>query len=244
MNHTFIPFKKEDITQERFYRVPKAFVEDDYFKIELDSNMKLMYSLLRDRYELSIQNKWFDKSDSVYCIYSRENLSSDLNVSKNTISKCIKKLTDLNLMKEVRNGQGKPNHMYISKVEPSHGGRSEKIGIQEDEKLTPNDTDISETEKIKRHTITNNGDYVFLYYAYKYQNLMRKEHPTVTGEQLRRMNDLVDDYRAKYAVNNEEWEGAIDEHLKTLSDKNNGNILSFLSGDTDNSPLLRYLNVK
>lgn len=244
MNNSFIPFKKEDITQERFYRVPKSFVEDNYFKSEMDSNMKMMYALLRDRYELSIKNNWVDNNGIVYCMYSREYLADDLNVSKNTVSKCIKKLTNLNLMKEVRNGQGKPNHMYISKVDSSHGNRSAKIGIQESQKLTPSDTDEIETEKIKRYTITSNGDYVFFYYNNKYKNHFGKEHPTITLEQLNRIHAVSHEYEIEYDITNEDWEHAIDWHFDNLPEGNNGNVLWMFSGDYEISPLIRMLEVK
>src|SRR5699024_5054573 len=184
MNNTFIPFKKEDITQERFYRVPKAFVEDESFKTNMDSNMKLMYSLLRDRYELSIKNNWIDQEGNVYCLYSRDNLADDINISVNTIRKCINKLTELNLMKEVRKGQGKPNFMYISKVESTYSLRSSKIEHQDNNNLNPSDTELSETEKTKRYTITSNGVGLLNYYNFKYIQTLGKEHPTVTEEQL------------------------------------------------------------
>src|SRR5699024_5693977 len=191
MNNTFIPFKKEDITQERFYRVPKAFVENESFKTNMDSNMKLMYSLLRDRYELSIKNDWVDQHGNVYCLYSRENLADDINVSVNTIRKCINKLTELNLMREVRKGQGKANFMYISKVNSMSSLRSSKIAHQEGNNLNPNDTDISETEKNKRYTITSNGDYLLIYYNHSYKNKFGKDHPTVTKDQLISINNKL-----------------------------------------------------
>src|SRR5690625_3604593 len=113
----FTYYKKEDIELERFYRVPKAFVENERYRGGLDSNMKFLYAILRDRYELSIKNNWVDDQGNVYCLYSRENLAEDMNISTRTVSRCIKKLVDMNLMKEVQKGQGKPNFMYISKVE-------------------------------------------------------------------------------------------------------------------------------
>lgn len=240
MNDLFIPYKREDVEQERFYRVPKEFVEDDLFRTNLDNNMKMMYAALRDRYELSIQNKWLDNEGTVYCIYSRENLIHDLNISKNTVSKCIKKLTDLNLMKEIRFGQGKPNHMYISKVKSSHINRSAKNGSLDSQKLRSNDTEVSETEKIKRYIITSNDDYVFSYYSSKYKERKHKDHPTITEEQLKKIGSLVNEYRIDYDVENEDWKNAIDEHFENLSSSNNGSVLSFLSGDGLQSPLMRY----
>lgn len=244
MNDKFIPFKKEDITQERFYRVPKAFIEDDYFKIEMDSNMKLMYSLLRDRYELSIKNNWIDDNGNVYCFYSRDNLANDINVSVNTIRKCINKLTELNLMKEVRKGQGKANFMYISKVKSASTLRGSKTELLEHQKLNPSDTELNDTEKIKRNTITSNGAHPFLYYSLKYQEHKNKDHPTVREDQLNDMIELVDTYESEYGITNKDWQTAIDEHFNNLPKGNDGNILYLLSGGYQTSPLIRLLDIK
>lgn len=245
MNDVFIPYKREDVEQERFYRVPKEFVEDDFFRTNLDNNMKMMYAALRDRYELSIQNKWLDNEGAVYCIYSRENLIHDLNISKNTVSKCIKKLTELNLMKEIRFGQGKPNHMYISKVKTSHINRSAKNGSLDSQNVRSNDTEVSETEKIKRYIIGQaNDDYIFQYYSFKYKQQFKREHPTITFEQLDKTNDIVEVFRNEYDVQNGAWQEAIDEHFNGLSEGNNGSVLGFVTGDDMKGPLVRYLNIK
>lgn len=66
---------------------------------------------------------------------------------------------------------------------------------------------------------------------------MNKDHPTVTKEQLDKMADIVDDYRNEYDVTDDDWIQAVDEHFATLSDKNNGSILSFIL-------MVRYLMIK
>ena len=244
MNHKFIPFKKEDISQERFYRVPKAFVEDEYFKTEMDSNMKLMYSLLRDRYELSIKNNWIDQDGIVYCLYSREHLADDINVSDNTIRKCINKLTELNLMKEVRKGQGKPNFMYISKVESSYSLRPSKNEVQEHQKMNPSDTELSETENKNKgsekfspllfHQFVLNRQprpetvEVVTYYLDYYYDVYGIEHPRLKDEQWQRVvNNLfsVDEYD----LSEMDLKNMIEQHFKTEYDNCDYNILHFIS---------------
>lgn len=242
MNHKFIPFKKEDISQERFYRVPKAFVEDEYFKTEMDSNMKLMYSLLRDRYELSIKNNWIDQNGIVYCLYSRDNLADDINVSDNTIRKCINKLTELNLMKEVRKGQGKPNFMYISKVESMYSLRPSINEVQEHQKLNPSDTELSETEKTKRYTISRNGGYILNYYDFKFFKTFNKDHPTVTDEQLNRIITTIDEIKSELDLSDELLMDCIDIHFDELPKNNDGKIFGFIGSDYTNTPIRRYID--
>lgn len=96
----------------------------------------------------------------------------------------------------------------------------------------------------KRYIITSIDDFVFLYYNLKYKEIKEKDHPTVTKEQLIKMISLISDYEIEHDVNNDDWKEAIDEHFRTLSGNNNGNILSFLSGDLDSSPILRLAQIK
>src|SRR5699024_12770996 len=130
------------------------------------------------------KNDWVDRHGNVYCLYSRENLADDINVSVNTIRKCINKLTELNLMKKIRKVKGKPNFMYISKVESTSSLRGSKVEHQDNKNLNPSDTELSDTEKTKRYTITSNGVGLLNYYNFKYIQTLGKENTKVTEEQL------------------------------------------------------------
>ncbi|MES3706528.1 replication initiator protein A [Staphylococcus ureilyticus] len=51
----------QQVKTERFYNeLPKYLFEDIYFK-KMSAKAKIMYALLKDRFELSIQNEWVDK---------------------------------------------------------------------------------------------------------------------------------------------------------------------------------------
>ncbi|KAA2274988.1 hypothetical protein BUZ22_04660 [Staphylococcus haemolyticus] len=43
----------------------KYLFEDAYFK-KMSAETKIMYVLLKDRFELSIQNEWVDKNNNIY----------------------------------------------------------------------------------------------------------------------------------------------------------------------------------
>ena len=232
----FIPYYVDDIESERFYKLPKEFVNSDLYRKELDSNMKVMYSLLRDRYELSKQNNWVDKDGVVYCIYSRENLANDLNVSVSTVTRCIRKLVELDLMREVRKGLNKPNWMYIGQVKQ---GLS-LFTSQDSSKVRQSDTDFNETEKIKRYIITSNDGYIFEYYLNKYKERFNKEHPTVTHNQIDEMKSIVLEIGNEYNLSDINWKRMIDEHFYDLPESNNGNILGFLDGNSVKGITKRY----
>ena len=67
-------FEKYNLSQvktERFYQLPKYLFEDVYFKNVGGSQN---YALLKDRFELSIQNEWVDKNNNIYFIFSNKHL--------------------------------------------------------------------------------------------------------------------------------------------------------------------------
>ena len=233
---TFIPFYESDVEKDRFYKTPKAFVEHDVYRLQMDSNMKLIYSILWDRYKLSLKNKWKDKNGVVYCIYARENLAHDLNISVSTVTKCIKKLVELNLMKEVRRGLNKPNLMYIGQV---NSGLS-KYTIQSSSNIRQNDTDLNETEKIKRHTIQENGVRVLSYYNQRYEEQFNKPHPTVTAEQLEELEYRLECNMTSNDFTEEKVMDMIDVHFEQLSPRNDGKIFSFLGNHELANPMIRY----
>ena len=56
--------EKEEVTL-RFYQTPKALFKNPKYK-RLSLGPKLMYSILRDRLELSIKNNWKDEKGYIF----------------------------------------------------------------------------------------------------------------------------------------------------------------------------------
>lgn len=108
----------EDEQQLRFYQMPKVLFTDKKYK-GLSLGAKAMYSILRDRQELSIKNNWVDKDGYIYLIFTIENLCELLDISDRTATKYKKELAKYNLLFEKRLGQGKPNRLYILKPDYS-----------------------------------------------------------------------------------------------------------------------------
>lgn len=103
-------------TSERFYKIPKAFSEmEKYKKMSVDA--KYMYSLLRDRYELSVRNKWVDSAGHVYIIFTIEELQELMNYGNKKIIKIKKELADIGLLEEERQGLNRPNLLYLGNLE-------------------------------------------------------------------------------------------------------------------------------
>ena len=168
-------FEKYNLSQvktERFYQLPKYLFEDAYFK-KMSAEAKIMYALLKDRFELSIQNEWVDKNNNIYFIFSNKHLCEYLGYAEQKIIKLKKELIKFNLLTQERVGLNKPNRLYLLKpnydIKASHSkelpnsqfqnnefGSSRTVNLsgQELPNSQSNDTDYNDTNYIK----TNNND--------------------------------------------------------------------------------------
>lgn len=151
---------------ERFFRVPKLLFESELYK-KMSAESKLLYAILKDRFELSVKNNWIDADGNIYFIFTVEEIGEMLGYGKDKVIKLKKELKKYDLLEEVRQGLNKPNLIYLGslKVEneakpliPAEVGnsdfqnsenqnsrtlenRSQDFGISE-----PNDTDYSEPD--------------------------------------------------------------------------------------------------
>ena len=163
-------FEKYNLSQvktERFYQLPKYLFEDVYFK-KMSAEAKIMYALLKDRFELSIQNEWVDKNNNIYFIFSNKHLCEYLGYAEQKIIKLKKELIKFNLLTQERVGLNKPNRLYLLKpnydIKASHSkelpnsqfqnnefGSSRTVNLsgQELPNSQSNDTDYNDTNYIK-----------------------------------------------------------------------------------------------
>ena len=170
-------FEKYNLSQvktERFYQLPKYLFEDAYFK-KMSAEAKIMYALLKDRFELSIQNEWVDKNNNIYFIFSNKHLCEYLGYAEQKIIKLKKELISFNLLIQERVGLNKPNRLYLLKpnydIKASHSkelpnsqfqnnefGSSRTVNLdgQELPNSQSNDTDYNDIDYIK--TKSNDTD--------------------------------------------------------------------------------------
>ncbi|HGH7976379.1 replication initiator protein A [Streptococcus dysgalactiae] len=155
-------------SSERFYRIPKIFVESPLYK-PMSTDAKFTYAILKDRFELSLRNNWIDKNGDVYLIYTVTELQKILGYGNKKVIKLKKELQEYGLLEEVRQGLNKPNLLYLGNVDyqdvsteeihskPSTAAEVSKRHFQKNQgnvKMTrqkmskrhANDTENSETE--------------------------------------------------------------------------------------------------
>ncbi|HFE7467900.1 TPA: replication initiator protein A [Staphylococcus aureus] len=152
-------FEKYNLSQvktERFYQLPKYLFEDAYFK-KMSAEAKIMYALLKDRFELSIQNEWVDKNNNIYFIFSNKHLCEYLGYAEQKIIKLKKELISFNLLTQERVGLNKPNRLYLLKpnydIKASH---SKELPNSQSNDTENNDTDYIKTESNDTNDLNDN----------------------------------------------------------------------------------------
>lgn len=152
-------FEKYNLSQvktERFYQLPKYLFEDAYFK-KMSAEAKIMYALLKDRFELSIQNEWVDKNNNIYFIFSNKHLCEYLGYAEQKIIKLKKELISFNLLTQERVGLNKTNRLYLLKpnydIKASH---SKELPNSQSNDTENNDTDYIKTESNDTNDLNDN----------------------------------------------------------------------------------------
>ena len=154
--------EKEEVTL-RFYQTPKALFNNPAYK-GLALGPKLMYSILRDRLDMSIKNNWKDEKGYIYLIFSVEELADLLEIDRTAVMRYKKKLVDYKLIIDKRLGQGNPNRIYVLKPElvdnlnqksqntTSRSGNSEPLEVSNS---NPINTYVNKTDRI--NNVNNNA---------------------------------------------------------------------------------------
>ena len=113
----FKPYKDNEYLENSYYKIPQELFVSSLYKDKLNSDSKILYAFLLDRLSLSQKNHWFDELNRVYLIFTREEVQDKLCLSEKTVTKAFKQLTDTNLIAEKRQGLGKPNLIYVGKIQ-------------------------------------------------------------------------------------------------------------------------------
>ena len=110
-------YKINEILENSYYQIPQELFINKLYKEKLKSDSKILYAFLLDRLSLSQKNHWFDELNRVYLIFTRGEVQEKLCLSEKTVTKAFKQLTDTNLIVEKRQGLGKPNLIYVGKIQ-------------------------------------------------------------------------------------------------------------------------------
>ncbi len=149
--------------QYSFLRVPKVLLYHETYK-HMSAEAKLLYSLLLDRVGISIKNGWMDDQHRVFIIFTVEEIQDCLNCGNKKAVQLMNELEDrVGLIERKRQGQGKPNLIYVKNFIRTIGEDGErhflkcqndisgdvKMTLLEMSKSHSNNTELKETERNK-----------------------------------------------------------------------------------------------
>ena len=117
MEKTNITFRH--ICQEDTYMFNYTQLPDELFTVELFKDLslhaKVLYSFMLRRVSISKENSWIDDVGDVYIYYRTDEIMEKFNCSNKTASKIMSELEEIGLIEKIRQGQGKPDIIYVNK---------------------------------------------------------------------------------------------------------------------------------
>ncbi len=105
-------FNAKEIRAERFIKLPQFLFEGEYKK-DVSNDAKVLYALLRNRFELSAKNNWVNDKGEVYIIFTREEMCDMLCCQQEKVRKLVKQLISAGLIEEERVGLNMPNRIFL-----------------------------------------------------------------------------------------------------------------------------------
>lgn len=219
----FIPYKSNETLEHKYYQIPQELFVNKKYKNKLNSDSKILYAFLLDRLSLSQKNHWIDEDNNVYLIFTREEVQEKLNLSDKTVTKSFKILMEVNLVQEKRQGLGKPNLIYVGKINHSDSEnlrflnrKNYDSGIGESttldsENLRGINTNNINTNNINTDTINPKSDEELLFIKEKCNlNEFTKEERTI-------LEDVIDNL---YYIDNLKVGNITVNHFKILDKLN------------------------
>lgn len=209
----FIPYKSNETLENRYYQIPQELFENSLYKYNLSLESKMLYSFILDRLSLSNKNHWVDENNNIYLIFTREEVGDKLCLSEKTVIKSFKQLNKFKLISEKRQGLGKPNLIYVGKIQHEEIAEQENIqplncknyssahvktSIQEQEFLQGINPNNIKTNIINTNSINLNSDDVLTLNVIKEKCQLN----TFPIEEKVILEDVIDDlyYKDKLKV--------------------------------------------
>lgn len=117
-------YTANEVYAEKYFQLPKVFFTNEKYK-KMSNDSKVAYAILKDRFSYSVKNKWVDKQNRIYFVFTVEELKNMLNCAEGKVAKVKKELTEMNLLFQKRGGStwingvkvNTPNKLYLGKPE-------------------------------------------------------------------------------------------------------------------------------
>ena len=144
-------------TSERYYKLPKILFEDEKY-MDMKLEVKVAYSILKDRLELSLSRGWIDEEGAVYLVFSNSKLMRLLGCSKSKLLSIKKILKEYDLIDEVQQSSSEKgrlaNKIYLGELSTTPVASSnrpsvkKRLGQVENETASVSYSASSETDSL------------------------------------------------------------------------------------------------
>ena len=91
----------------------------------ISNDAKLLFTLLNDRFRLSLRNNYTDDDGLVCCSFSNKEICETLHCAHGKATGLLKELEQAGLIYRTRTGKGKPDRIYVGGVQEDDGEESE-----------------------------------------------------------------------------------------------------------------------
>lgn len=120
-------------TSERYYKLPKILFDDEKY-MDMKLEVKVAYSILKDRLELSLSRGWIDEEGAVYLVFSNSKLMRLLGCSKSKLLSIKKTLKEYDLIDEVQQSSSEKgrlaNKIYLGELSSTPVGNSNRPSVK------------------------------------------------------------------------------------------------------------------
>lgn len=117
-------YSTSDFLSSKYYQLSKELFQGKYKK--LSNNERVLYSILKDRFDLSVKNGWVDQENNIFFIFQQESLIEECCMSLRTVQRALQGLINTQLIESVRQGQNQPNRLYLLKPDQSKEVRKKR----------------------------------------------------------------------------------------------------------------------
>jgi len=91
--------------------MPKFLFSSEFNSLNNDG--RVLYSIMRERFALSLKNGWFDDEGNTYLYYKRSEMQQYLGASEGAVKRAMDALKKHGLVEEKKQGLGRPNRIYL-----------------------------------------------------------------------------------------------------------------------------------
>lgn len=160
-------------------QIPYAQLPKPLINTPISNDAKLLYTLLNDRFQLSLKNDFKDEDGCIFCYFSNQEICERLRCAHGKATKLLQELEDAGLIYRVKY-KGKADRIYVG-------------GVQEDDEDEPCRFSAEYRADFAYAGMPKSGTVVRRFSAQSKNNSSKKElYPIYTEENKARLASLLE----------------------------------------------------